>query len=238
MPRGRMINKKISKNKLLASISAKSALLYSWCIPHLDSEGRLEGSPEIIKGVVVPYRRDFTLKVIASCIKEIDSKGELICYYGNPHKYIQFLGFCNNQTINKDREAPSEIPMPTLEELKNSSCATPPQVKSKLNLNISKDKYKEFVYLFKEEHQKLIDVYKEKITNDYIQRLNDYLGSTGKQYKSHYHTILNWIRRDPHKNNPQPEYKARKEGRFGFTPPPGSAGELIKEIAGKKSTGK
>jgi len=29
-----------------------------------------------------------------------------------------------------------------------------------------------------------------------ITKLNNYIGSKGKKYKSHYHTILNWSRRD------------------------------------------
>lgn len=29
-----------------------------------------------------------------------------------------------------------------------------------------------------------------------IERLNNYIGSTGKKYRSHYHTILNWFTKD------------------------------------------
>ncbi|HDY88572.1 MAG TPA: hypothetical protein ENH82_10760 [bacterium] len=60
-----------------------------------------------------------------------------------------------------------------------------------------KDKYMDFVSLSKDEHSKLIErfgsisILKEKIT-----ALNDYLGSTGKKYASHYHTILTWARKD------------------------------------------
>jgi len=128
MPRGRMINKKISKNHELAKLSCKAALLYSWCIPHLDVEGRIEASPQIIKGVVVPYRKDFTLAVIQQCIEEIAQTKDLVVYYGNNHKYMQFLGFPKNQTLHRDRESPSEIPPPTHEELMSRSC---------LNININ-----------------------------------------------------------------------------------------------------
>jgi hypothetical protein len=132
MPKGRMLNKKISKDIEVAQLSCKSALLYSWCIPHLDVEGRIEASPEIIKGVVVPYRKDFTLSVIKQCIEEISQIEGLIAYYGNTHKYMQFLGFTKNQTLNKDREAPSEIPAPTQEELQSKSGLN----LSKVKLNI------------------------------------------------------------------------------------------------------
>ena len=100
--------------------------------------------------------------------------------------------------------------------------------------DVTKDIYKEFVKLTKDQHQKLIDTYGDKITNEFVQRLNDYIGSTGKRYKSHYHTILTWLRKDPPKAKPQPDYKAPKEGRHTFTPPPGEAGKLIKELSDKK----
>ena len=31
---------------------------------------------------------------------------------------------------------------------------------------------------------------------EYIEKLSSYLAQTGKRYKSHYATLLNWIRRD------------------------------------------
>ncbi len=36
----------------------------------------------------------------------------------------------------------------------------------------------------------------EKRTHEYIQRLENYVGSKGKRYRSHYHTILNWLGND------------------------------------------
>ena len=32
-------------------------------------------------------------------------------------------------------------------------------------------------------------------TKNWIERLNNYIGSKGKKYKSHYHTILAWDRK-------------------------------------------
>lgn len=133
MPKGRMLNKRISKDLAVAKLSCRAALLYTWCIPHLDVEGLLEASPEVLKGVVVPYREDFTLAVIRQCVEEISQTDDLIVYYGNTHKYMKFLGFNKNQTINKDREAPSDIPPPTPEELQSNSGLS--------KVNISKVKY-------------------------------------------------------------------------------------------------
>lgn len=48
--------------------------------------------------------------------------------------------------------------------------------------------------------QEEIDKLKEKLgiekTKEYIERLNLYVGSTGKKYVSHYMTILNWYNKD------------------------------------------
>jgi len=59
-----------------------------------------------------------------------------------------------------------------------------------------KYKYMDSVLLTKEEHQKLIDKFGETKTNSYIENLNNYIGSKGKKYKSHYFTILNWSKKD------------------------------------------
>lgn len=56
--------------------------------------------------------------------------------------------------------------------------------------------YGEFVLLTDKEYKDLLD----RLTNtqriEYIERLNNYIGSTGTKYKSHYHTVLAWYRKD------------------------------------------
>lgn len=67
----------------------------------------------------------------------------------------------------------------------------------------TKHKYGEYnnVLLTDEELMKL----KEKIPNwqDFIERLSGYIASTGKRYKSHYVTMLNWYRRDGQRQQAQ-----------------------------------
>lgn len=59
-----------------------------------------------------------------------------------------------------------------------------------------KQTFGEFVRLTTEEHAKLVERFGEQGATERIEVLNCYLGSTGKRYKSHYYTILNWARRD------------------------------------------
>jgi DNA replication protein DnaD len=57
-----------------------------------------------------------------------------------------------------------------------------------------KIKHLDFVYLFEDEYKKLIEQIGEDKTKKTIEKLNCYIGSKGKKYKSHYFTILNWIK--------------------------------------------
>lgn len=72
----------------------------------------------------------------------------------------------------------------------------------------NKDKYIEFVYMYKKEYQTLCDQYTKQKADEYIERLNLYIGSKGVKYKSHYHTILTWMRKEgllPNKEKSLPE---------------------------------
>jgi len=60
-----------------------------------------------------------------------------------------------------------------------------------------KKKFLEFVELKDEELEKLISKIGEKNTQIWIERLNNYIGSKGRKYHSHYHTILTWHTRNP-----------------------------------------
>lgn len=51
------------------------------------------------------------------------------------------------------------------------------------------------VSLSDEEHQKLIQRYGRSATAHLIEELSTYIGSSGKRYKDHYATLLNWARR-------------------------------------------
>lgn len=59
-----------------------------------------------------------------------------------------------------------------------------------------KTKHLEYVFLTDNEYEKLKDKFGDTLTQDYIENLNDYIGSKGKKYKSHYHTILMWVKKD------------------------------------------
>ena len=59
-----------------------------------------------------------------------------------------------------------------------------------------KHTYLDFVKLTKAEYESLCKNYTKRVTEEYISRLNEYIGSKGKRYKSHYFTVLSWMRKD------------------------------------------
>lgn len=68
----------------------------------------------------------------------------------------------------------------------------------------------EFVRLTDDEHAKLIERFGDQGAGDRIEALDHYLGSKGRHYKSHYHTILAWERRNgerQHRRDPHADGK-------------------------------
>lgn len=61
---------------------------------------------------------------------------------------------------------------------------------------INKKKFLDFVLLSDDEYSKLLQQFGEKQTNELIDKLNNYIWSTGKRYRSHYFTILNWSKKE------------------------------------------
>lgn len=60
----------------------------------------------------------------------------------------------------------------------------------------TKQKFLDSVYMTREQKDKLVEKYGDKMTDKFIERLDNYIGSKGKKYKDHYKTILNWMDRE------------------------------------------
>lgn len=64
-------------------------------------------------------------------------------------------------------------------------------------IKINKKKFLDFVLISEEEYEKLVSTLGMDLATSMIEKLNNYIGSTGKKYKSHYFTILNWSKKEP-----------------------------------------
>jgi len=123
------------------------------------------------------------------------------------HKIIWCQSFVEG-IADAYRNRKASLPQkPNLNNIRNSipdshnsiSDSDNPQTKvkeSKVNNNIYILHEFPNIKLSKEEYDKLIGLFGEAGTRDRIKSLSLYMGSTGKAYKSHYLTILNWEERD------------------------------------------
>lgn len=210
--KGRMIYWKISYCKQLARCSLLAQLLFTWLIPNADDLGRLEGDPEIIKGMIFPYHK-LTPKQIESALIELHKEELIIWYEVGENWYIQIPNFTIYQKLRKDRDYSSDYPEynPVMTS-HDKSCHVGQnlregEVKEKVRRSEGegegedarapapkeKTKYADFVSLTNDEHSSLVAKLGEDGAKRCIEILDNYKGSTGRKYKSDYRTILNWV---------------------------------------------
>lgn len=92
-------------------------------------------------------------------------------------------------------ESKPEPPEPQLfdnEELPVTPPEMTPEQKAKAEKK-RKYNYAEFVTLTRDEYAKLCEQFGEDATKGMIEILDNYIGSKGKRYKSHYRAILMWV---------------------------------------------
>lgn len=105
-------------------------------------------------------------------------------------------------------------------------------------VNASKKLFLEYVYLLDSEVEKLNKTIGKHGMKDFIERLDGYLGASTKnqsKYSSHYHTILNWWRKDG-KPISKKDIDERNEKEYNSKygdETPGQVKDLVKGIAGE-----
>lgn len=125
MANGRMLQRKISVNadipRLVAMVDAElgaghgayAALTYTWCIAHLDCEGRMHGDPVVVKSTVLTRIAAVTPEHVHAYLLAAARVGLVDYYEAEGDRWLAFPGFDANQPgLRKDREADSTIPGP------------------------------------------------------------------------------------------------------------------------------
>jgi hypothetical protein len=210
MARRRMIDPMIWEDEGFGSLSDKAKVFFIACISNADDDGRLNANPLNLRALAFRYEEISVKRIEELCFEVGDKIKNFILYDVNGCKYIQLHNWDKYQIQRDDRRKPSEYPvcpqdvnqmsdkcLLKLSKVKLSKDSTPPQPNPLKNL------FLEFVLLSEPEHRGLVDKFGDNLTNQYIQRLNDYIGSKGVKYKSHYHTILTWARKDEPINKPK-----------------------------------
>ncbi len=184
-------------------------LLYQGLWTLADKEGRLEDRVMRIKAEIFPYESanvDEGLGILSQP-KKGSGTPFIIRYIVNDQKYIQIVKWTEHQKphhTEKDSVIPSIPPLNTKGNRKGDykDKDKPARSKSEVKQPLSngdltvkeplKVKHQDYVLLTKAEHNKLIEHFGEEGTKKRIEALNHYIGSKGKKYRNHYHTILSW----------------------------------------------
>ena len=145
--KSRMIYWKISYSKQLVRCSILSKLLFTWLIPNTDDLGRMEGDPEIVKGMVFPYDEKITLKQIRDSLEELAKENLILWYRVDENQYIQFPNFLIYQKLRSDRVYKSDYPSPlplirNCDDL-NADCMTCHDMSCHVGQNMREEKRRE-----------------------------------------------------------------------------------------------
>ena len=222
----RLLQQSIARSHKLARLSDKSKILFFYLVPHFNSHGKMNGDAYYIKGACVPLLEDFTINLIEECLKEIHLHTNVKRYQHEGLWYLQSMNFEEHQSGLRRRGAdklpsyggstPDTLCI-RIPALPHNSSTTPVPLPPDVDVDIDKDddvdskppapkkikkpekkKYREFVQMTEEEHDKLVARFGAKGTADWLDRVDLYIGSTGKTktYKDHYRTVLSWAQRD------------------------------------------
>jgi hypothetical protein len=215
MPRTRYLKPDFFKDEDIAVLPHWIRLLYQGLWILADKEGRLQDRPLWIKAEIFPYEKVDIEKGLnlLSKTKQYGKYPFIQRYTDSDNDFIQILKWSEHQKPHHQEPASKfPNPPPFLKE-KESNKEKEKTLTNNFNFNYNykeasttspkifgespnKIKYLDFVMLYKDEHQKLTEKLGNTSLNQIIDDLNNYIGSTGRKYKSHYHTILSWYKKN------------------------------------------
>jgi len=105
----------------------------------------------------------------------------------------------NNKQINKRTT--------NNQQTDNKQITTDKEIKKETNKEV-KNKYMDYVLLAQTEYDALIVDYGQQTVDEFIFRLNEYIGIKGDKYKNHNLVIRKWVRQDP---KPKWSYELKSE---------------------------
>lgn len=108
--KGRMIRRGVSSSHKVASLSREAMVLFFMIIPHLNSHGKMNGSPYYVKGEVVPLVDWFDIPLIEKCLAEISDKTNLKWFMEGRLWYLHSINWQEHQELKGDRLGKDELP--------------------------------------------------------------------------------------------------------------------------------
>lgn len=214
----RMIKETIRTSRSVNSMTDFQFRVWVYLITYVDDYGRGSADPELLKGLVFPRRKRLTESDLKKALADLAGMGCIRLYQVDGESYFCFPNWGKHQRIQSKR---SRFPAPDESEnfgdspkVTESHGGFPPERELETNIETeletegetnararAKDppakKYGEYqnVLLSDGELEKL----KAEYPSDWaarIERLSEYIASSGKKYRSHLATIRSWAKKD------------------------------------------
>ena len=157
---------------------------------------KIKRGQAIIGTIETANQLGITRQQLRTALSKLEKSGEIskkttnkftLITIENYNKY-QDVTLISNQRVTNEQPTDNQR-VTTLKNVKKLK-----KVKNNIYIRPHAGEF-ENVKLTKEELDKLQVSYSD-CYEEYIEKLSSYLAQTGKRYKSHYATLLNWIRRD------------------------------------------
>lgn len=212
----RIIKESICVSDSIADLSWFEEVLFYRLIVSCDDYGRFDGRIPVIKNRLFPLKDNLTAKAVSDGINKLASAGLVALYEFEGKPYLYLPTWNDHQNV---RAKKSKYPAPE-DSVNTSVCrciqtdADVPVIQSESE-SISESEYEDNapgenavrkstrhkygqyqnVLLTDEDYAKLQSEFPHDYS-DRIERLSEYMASTGKSYKNHLATIRNWSRND------------------------------------------
>ena len=217
----RIVKESIAKSEKISNLTDFQFRLWIHLITYVDDYGRGDARPAIIKGVCFPFRERMTNKDIEKGLADLAGAGCVSLYTVDGKPYLYFPNWEQHQRV---RTKVSKCPAPPENDACQQSaadCGELPQNAARIQNPESRIQNPEYriqesnapgesadrkptrrtygqyqnVLLSDEDYEKL----QQEFPLDFsarIERLSEYIASTGKKYKNHLATIRSWARSD------------------------------------------
>ena len=202
----RILKESICTSESVDSLSWFEEALFYRLIVNCDDYGRFDARPAVIKARLFPLKERLTSKDVSAALSKLADAGIVKTYVSEGKPYLYLPAWEVHQTIRaqKSRYPAPEDGVLTSESICKQMHADVPVIQSNPNPNTNTNagkapahKYGLYgnVILTDADMEKL----KQEFPGDYrarIDRLSEYMKSTGKSYKDHLATIRSWARKD------------------------------------------
>jgi len=138
-----------------------------------------------------------SLQQVRTSLNKLIMTGELTHTTHSKYSVIKVNNYDLYQESNKQKGKQNNSQVTEKEQRINTIVTTDKEEKKEIIKEEKKNIYLDRVRLTKLEYEKLLEDFGQRMVDEFIFRLDEYLGMTGKVYKSHNLVIRNWIRKDP-----------------------------------------